>query len=114
MAPSDEKTVFLGFSGDDTAFGKKKIRFRDMLDGTSNTILAVEANADEAIEWSRPKDLSFDVNQDVTAVGQLRPNGFNAVFCDGSVHLLPSTISQETLKNLIQISDGNVVRFPDN
>ncbi len=114
MAPSDEKTVFLGFSGDGTPFGKPKIKFRDIKDGTSNTILAVEANADEAIEWSRPKDLSFDVNQDVTSVGKLRPNGFNAVFCDGSVHLLPGTISQETLKNLIRMSDGNVVRLPDN
>lgn len=113
-APSKDRTVFLGFSGDDTPFGKPKIGLRDIKDGTSNTILAVEANADEAIEWSRPKDLSFDVNQDVTSVGQLRQGGFNAVFCDGASQFIPSTTSQKTLKNLIRMSDGNVVRLPDN
>lgn len=112
--PSESRTVFLRFTGMGTPFEKTKPKFVDCLDGTSNTIMAVEANADLASEWSRPGDIPFQNDQPVSAVGQLRPGGFNAVFCDGAAHFLPNTISQELLKNLIQASDGNIVRFPYN
>lgn len=109
--PFDDKTVFLGFAGQGTIFGKDQIGFGNISDGSSNTILVVEANMDEAIEWSRPADLPFDRDRDVSAVGQLRPGGFNAVLCDGSVQFIAESIEQETLKNLIQRDDGNVVNF---
>lgn len=109
--PLDDKTVFLGFDGEGTIFGGEKVKFGNIIDGSSNTILAVEANMDEAIEWSRPADLPFDRDREVRAVGELRPGGFNAVFCDGSVQFLSQSIDQETLKDLIQRNDGNIVNI---
>ncbi len=107
--PLADRTVYLGFDGQGTIFGKDKITFANIPDGSSNTILAVEANMDEAVEWSRPKDIPFSPERDVREVGEVRPGGFLAVFCDGSVHFLQASIDQETLNNLIQRNDGNIV-----
>lgn len=107
------KTVYLAFTGDRTLFPtgdpKKKIGFADVPDGSSNTILFVEANEDAAVEWTKPADIPFDDKGEVTAVGSLLPNGFLATFSDGSTHFISSFIDPETLKNLIMRNDGNVV-----
>ncbi len=107
-----KQTVYLGFAGKDTAFGDKQIGFAQILDGTSNTILAVEANEDAAVNWSAPEDIPFDPTMDVNAVGKLRPGGFNALLLDGSVMFFPNSIEQQALKNWIQKSDGNIVELP--
>jgi hypothetical protein len=109
----DNKTVYQGFVGPGTVFEGGKVRFRDILDGTSNTILCVESDMDTAVEWSRPADLPFDPDQPVAGVGSLRPNGFNASLCDGSVRLIHTSIDQEVLHNLIQMNDGNVINMDD-
>jgi hypothetical protein len=108
----EKRTVYLGFEGNDTAFGDKPIGFAQILDGTANTILAVEANEDAAVNWSAPQDIPFDPALDVNAVGNLRPDGFNALLLDGSVMFFPNSIEQQALKNWIQKSDGNIVEYP--
>ena len=108
----DKQTVYLGFQGNDAIFGDQQIGFKQITDGSSNTILAVEANEDEAVNWSEPQDIPFDPNANVTAVGSLRPGGFNVALLDGSVMFFPSSIEQESLKNWIQKSDGNVIKSP--
>ena len=108
----EKRTVYLGFEGNDTAFGDKPIGFAQILDGTANTILAVEANEDAAVNWSAPQDIPFDPALDVNAVGNLRPDGFNALLLDGSVMFFPNSIEQQALKNWIQKSDGNIVEAP--
>ena len=93
-------------------FGDKPIGFAQILDGTANTILAVEANEDAAVNWSAPQDIPFDPALDVNAVGNLRPGGFNALLLDGSIMFFPNSIEQQALKNWIQKSDGNIVEYP--
>lgn len=109
--PESNRTVYLGFEGEETIFPGKQVRFSEIMDGTSNTILLVEANADEAVEWSRPKDIPFDPNQPVTAIGDLRPGGFVTVFCDGSTHFIMNSIDWEVLSRLIQKADGQPTGF---
>lgn len=108
----EKQTVYLGFEGNDTVFGDKPIGFAQILDGTANTILAVEANEDAAVNWSAPQDIPFDPALDVNAVGNLRPGGFNALLLDGSIMFFPNSIEQQALKNWIQKSDGNIVEYP--
>ncbi|MDA7904411.1 DUF1559 domain-containing protein [bacterium] len=108
----ENRTVYLGFEGNDTTFGEKTIGFAQILDGTANTILAVEANEDAAVNWSAPQDIPFDPALDVNTVGNLRPGGFNALLLDGSVMFFPNSIEQQALKNWIQKSDGNIVEDP--
>ena len=108
---SDTKTVCLGFQGEGTMFDPTNLRigFGSIADGSSNTILCVEANEDAAIEWSKPQDLSFDKAAPGKDVGDLRPGGFNAALCDGSVQFFSSSIDSKSLANLILRADGNIV-----
>lgn len=104
-----DRTVFLGFEGPGTMFDGGKLSFRDVTDGTSHTLMCVEADEWAAIEWSRPADLLFDPDNPAQGVGNLRPNGFNAAMCDGSVRFISIMIDDETLKWLILRNDGNRV-----
>ena len=105
-----EKTVFLTADGTDTMMeDRKDIRFQDVTDSTSNTILVMEVNPENAVAWTQPEDLSFDAENPATGLGQIRSQGFQALFTDGSVRMIPVEITEETLKNLIIRNDGNVI-----
>ncbi|MFH1269122.1 MAG: DUF1559 domain-containing protein, partial [Planctomycetota bacterium] len=94
--------------------GAEVTRFRDVLDGTSNTILFVEVSGAE-IHWMEPRDLDLKAirlrinNPAGPAIRSRHPGGVNAAFCDGSVHFLSETIDPETLRLLITKADGNPV-----
>ena len=47
--------------------------FRNITDGTSNTIMLVEADADQAVEWTKPDDWQYDANNPTAGLGDLRP-----------------------------------------
>jgi hypothetical protein len=83
----------------------------DMYDGTSNTILAVEAKRD--IPWTKPEDIPFDPNGPVPELGNFSPNGFNAAFADGAVRFISQTVNPMVLKALITRSGGEVVTIDD-
>jgi hypothetical protein len=76
-------------------------------DGTSNTILIVEAG--EAVPWTKPDELEFDRKKPLPKLGGQFPGIFLAALADASVRLLRKTISEETLKNAIDPADGNVL-----
>ena len=104
----DGKTVYLAVDGEGTVFaGKERISMREMTDGTSNTILV--ADADRAVEWTRPKDLDFDAERPMKGLGKLRPNGFNTLFADGSVQFLSNAIDSDMLKAFMTYAGGEPV-----
>ena len=70
--------------GDGTA-----MRFGDISDGSSNTILIVEANSGEAVPWTKPEDHNFDPANPVSGLGEHYPgHSFVAGMCDGSTHMI--------------------------
>jgi prepilin-type processing-associated H-X9-DG protein len=87
--------------------GSKGPTFLNITDGTSNTILAVEAQRD--IPWTKPEDIPFDPNGAIPALGGFMPDGFNVAFADGSVRYAKQSISPIVLKSLITRSGGEVV-----
>jgi hypothetical protein len=103
------KTHYVGFVGKGAAFeGKQGLRFpADFPDGTSNTILAVEAS--KSVPWTSPEDLPFDPARPVPSIGGLHEGGFLAALCDGSVRFIKKSISETTLKYAITRNDGQVL-----
>lgn len=94
------------FTGDETAMGTDNgTGIRDILDGTSNTILAVVAGPETAEIWTKPGGLEFDVDEPKKALGKLG-DVFLTLLCDGSVRFVKSDIADETMRKLIQRNDG--------
>jgi hypothetical protein len=79
----------------------------DIPDGTSNTILAVEAG--KPFIWTKPDDLPFSEKAALPPLGGLFPDGFNAALCDGSVRFIRRTVPASTLRLLIMRNDGNPI-----
>jgi len=110
-AVGTNKTRYLAPVGPSSILGEKtKIRFRDISDGTSNTVLLVEAGADKAVPWTKPEDLTYDPKNPVASLGKIG-DSFMVLMADGSVHQLKATIDAASLLNLFQRNDGNVVNI---
>ncbi len=93
--------------GPDTAFPKDRAaQFANILDGTSNTLMAVESK--QATPWTKPEDIPFGSEQPVPKLGGWYPDGFFALMCDGAAQFLPrDKIKEQDLRLLIMRADGN-------
>ncbi|HEV3341576.1 MAG TPA: DUF1559 domain-containing protein [Pirellulales bacterium] len=106
------KTNYLAPTGTATLFdGEKGATMATIADGTSNTLMIVEANADRAVIWTAPDDLEIDPDNPRDGLGEFQPGVIMALFADGSVHRLLATLDAETLANLFNPRDGKVVRI---
>jgi prepilin-type processing-associated H-X9-DG protein len=102
-------THYLCFVGPGAFFeGKKGLKYpTEFTDGTSNTIMCVEAA--KGVPWTKPEDLPFDPDKELPKLGGQFPGGFNVGMCDGSVRFLSNKISKETLKAAITRNGGEVL-----
>jgi hypothetical protein len=108
---NDGKTTYLALVHDDSAFPAdraKKLTFNDFSDGLAGTILVVEANADRAVEWTRPDDIRFDPNKPLAGLGNAWDDGFQVVSADGAVHFVSRAISPESFKGLVTRGGGEI------
>ena len=100
-------SAYFAVVGDGTAFGNKQgVSFKDITDGTSNTIAIVEADRD--IPWTKPEDITYD-GKKLPKFGGFHQGGYNVGICDGSVKFISEQINKETLKFLLLIADGEVL-----
>ena len=101
-------TSYFVFTGPSTAVGAgDEPQIQKITDGTSNTILAVEAKRE--IPWTKPEDIPFDPKAPLPELGGFTPDGFNALFADGSVRYIMKSIDPTVLKALITRDGGEVV-----
>jgi hypothetical protein len=98
-------TVYQGFEGNG-AFFKSQFSIGNIPDGTSNTILCVEAT--NAVPWTKPGSIPFDPKKDLPKFGKAFGDKPCLAMCDGSTRQIDlKTLSAETLKNAICGNDGN-------
>jgi len=103
-------TVMHVFVGKGTAFeGPDGLRLSaDFPDGTSNTILIVEAG--EPVPWTKPDEIPFDPNGPLPELRLLFKDGLRVGMADGSTWWIqPSRISDETLRAAITRNGGETL-----
>ncbi len=113
-APSDTNAKpgvpsYFAATGPDTLFPDRKagMAIAEVLDGTANTIAVVEAKRD--IPWTKPEDIPFEGEGPLPQLGGISLNGFNALFADGSVRFLKTSINPVLFRALLSPAGGEVI-----
>jgi hypothetical protein len=78
--------------------------FAHFIDGTSNTILIIEAG--NPVPWTKPEDLHYAEDEPLPELGGLFADVINAVFADGAVHTLTHKYDEKQLRYAITANDG--------
>ncbi|MFO0975817.1 MAG: DUF1559 domain-containing protein [Planctomycetaceae bacterium] len=103
-------TTYVGVTGKDSVFPKdKKVSLRDIVDGTSNTAMLIDANVENAVIWTKPDDLPADPEKIVAALQSHFPMATPVALTDGAVRGVDRGISKETANLLFNIHDGEVL-----
>jgi hypothetical protein len=86
--------------------GLTTVDYRDILDGTANTIMVVEAKPEEATTWTQPDEWEFDLREPRNGLAAFRSNGYLALFADHTIRVIPESVDDETLRRLFVRADG--------
>jgi len=109
-------TNYLAIVGDGTVLdGAVGRNMASITDGTSNTLLIVEASG-SGVNWMEPRDMDLNmfINQYGTpAMGKSsHPGGGNVAFADGSVRFLSGSSTPQVRQGLATRGGGENVSLP--
>jgi hypothetical protein len=110
------KTRFVAPVGDKliTTNKHRPVEIQSITDGTSNTIMVVEADDQHAVVWTKPDDLDVDLAKPLTGLAIRPPGGFLVLMADGNVRFLRAGIKPTTLAALFTRAGGEVVALTAN
>ncbi|MCI0459302.1 MAG: DUF1559 domain-containing protein [Gemmataceae bacterium] len=94
------RTTYLVPVGKETAFPEQREGLslpKNFPDGTSNTILVVEATDEQAVIWTKPDDLRVNPKKPHVGLVAKGRDRFLVAMADGSVRAVPANVSAQTL-----------------
>jgi hypothetical protein len=110
LTGDDGRTTYVVPNGEGLAFdGSRTMTIRDFKDGTSETVLIVDAAPEEAVVWTKPDDWQADLKEPLTGLKGNNRETFTAAYADGSVRLLGLDIEPEKLRALLTREGGEVI-----
>jgi hypothetical protein len=106
------KTTCLTPVGEETVFpGKTGVRIVDITDGTSSTILLLDAADDHAVPWTKPGDLKVDKKDPLKGLGFRHGGRALVAFADAEVRFVSAKVAPMTLWAMFTRSGGEVVEM---
>ncbi len=115
MCPSvncpDTHTVYMAVAVPGGCFKPTESRkLSEITDSHSSTLMVIEVGEKQAVHWMSPTDsIDFNFLKPKSGIQLQHPQGTQAVFVDGSVHFLSTSLNPETLQALITIDGKDVV-----
>jgi hypothetical protein len=110
---SDGLSTYREVVGPNTALqGGKGLTWKQLVDGSSNTVLVVDVDDEHAQIWTKPGGLPFDAQPLSAGMGGQFPEGIMAAFCDGHFSLLKNPpVDEKMLRALFTIDGGELVNW---
>ena len=106
-------TIYQGVAGEGMMFnGAQEIRFKDITDGSSNTILIVAVAREHAVPWTKPTDWQVDSNDPTALLREPNRTEVEFAIADGSTRRISISTESKTWNQLIQKADGSAVEWP--
>jgi prepilin-type processing-associated H-X9-DG protein len=82
-------------------------RLEEITDGTSNTLMIIEASEDNAVPWMAPIDADEHLVLSLTPDSRLsHQGGMNTAFADGAVRFLSASMKSSIWRGVISIAGG--------
>lgn len=110
--PTLGKTPYVAPLRKESAFGRPGLppNFRDIHDGTSNTLWLLEVPAEFEVVWTKPADWEVKGVEAIDLLRRTKPE-LVVSFLDGSVQTLPATLASEMIMKMLTIDGGEVTEF---
>jgi hypothetical protein len=112
---AEGKTTYVVPVGKDTMFpgAGASVKVAEVTDGLSLTIMAAEANEENAVVWTKPDDLPFDPKNPLAGLARPGQSHFLAAMGDGSTRRISTKLDAETLRRAFIRNDGLRVELDD-
>ncbi|WP_158265475.1 DUF1559 domain-containing protein [Blastopirellula marina] len=107
--PGEGATAYQAVADESAMFdGATAIRFHDVTDGISNTVMVVE-NTGKLVPWLKPDDTSIEELMQGVEFQDGPVGGTQFLFGDGSVQFISENIDRQTLHDMATRDGGEAV-----